>query len=131
MPGPRARARDILVAFHIIFHFSTPSSSPSCCWLSRGLLRAQATSYTVTLVPPEHGKVQLTPPPPADGNNPAGSVVTVAATPDQGYALGTPCGIPCRPACPDRPSPRTPGPCPRVVHLTEAAGHGYHMESSA
>src|SRR6476659_9142338 len=52
-----------------------------------GLLRAQATSYTVTLVPPEHGKVQLTPPPPAGGKYPAGSVVTVAATPDQGYAL--------------------------------------------
>ena len=26
-----------------------------------GLLHAQATSYTVTVVPPDHGKVQLTP----------------------------------------------------------------------
>lgn len=52
-----------------------------------GLLRAQATSYTVTLVPPDHGKVQLKPALPADGNYPGGTVVTVTATPDQGYAL--------------------------------------------
>jgi acetyl esterase/lipase len=44
-------------------------------------------SFTVTLVPPVHGKVQLTPPLPADGKYPAGTVVTVAATPDAGYAL--------------------------------------------
>lgn len=52
-----------------------------------GSLRAQATSFTVTLVPPAHGKVQLTPPLPADGKYPAGTVVTVTATPDSGYAL--------------------------------------------
>ena len=51
------------------------------------MLRAQATSYTVTLVPPDHGKVQLKPALPADGKYPAGTVVTVTATPDQGYAL--------------------------------------------
>src|SRR5262245_9452573 len=52
-----------------------------------GLTRAQDKSFTVTLVPPVHGKVQLTPPLPADGKYPAGTVVTVAATPDAGYAL--------------------------------------------
>jgi acetyl esterase/lipase len=50
-------------------------------------LRAQDKSFTVTLVPPVHGKVQLTPPLPADGKYPAGTVVTVAATPDAGYVL--------------------------------------------
>src|SRR6188768_84768 len=48
---------------------------------------AQAQSYTVTLVPPVHGKVQLTPALPADGKYPAGTVVTITATPDAGYAL--------------------------------------------
>ena len=52
-----------------------------------GSLHAQDKSFTVTLVPPVHGKVQLTPPLPADGKYPAGTVVTVAATPDAGYAL--------------------------------------------
>ena len=48
---------------------------------------AQATSYGVTLVPPDHGSVQLTPPLPADGKYPAGAVVNVTATPEKGYAL--------------------------------------------
>ena len=52
-----------------------------------GPVRAQDKSFTVTLVPPVHGKVQLTPALPADGKYPAGTVVTVAATPDPGYAL--------------------------------------------
>jgi acetyl esterase/lipase len=52
-----------------------------------GSLHAQDKSFTVTLVPPVHGKVQLTPPLPPDGKYPAGTVVTVAATPDAGYAL--------------------------------------------
>ncbi len=43
--------------------------------------------YTVTLVPPVHGKVQVSPAPPADGKYPAGTVVTVTTTPDPGYAL--------------------------------------------
>ena len=46
-----------------------------------GSARAQDKSFTVTLVPPVHGKVQLTPALPADGKYPAGTVVTVAATP--------------------------------------------------
>jgi acetyl esterase/lipase len=50
-------------------------------------LRAQSASFTVTLVPPAHGKVQLNPPLPADGKYPAGTVVTVTTTPDAGYAL--------------------------------------------
>jgi acetyl esterase/lipase len=53
-----------------------------------GSVQAQErSSFTVTVVPPVHGKVQLTPPLPADGKYPAGTVVTVAATPDSGYAL--------------------------------------------
>ena len=44
-------------------------------------------SFTVTLVPPVHGKVQLTPALPADGKYPAGTVVSVTTTPDPGYAL--------------------------------------------
>jgi acetyl esterase/lipase len=43
--------------------------------------------YTVTLVPPEHGKVTLSPALPADGKFPKGTVVTVTATPDSGYAI--------------------------------------------
>lgn len=52
-----------------------------------GLLNAQAGPFTVTLVQPVHGKVQVTPPLPADGKLPAGSVLTLTATPDPGYAL--------------------------------------------
>jgi acetyl esterase/lipase len=52
-----------------------------------GSLRAQGGSFTVTVVPPVHGKVQLTPALPADGKYPAGTVVTVTTTPDTGYAL--------------------------------------------
>lgn len=52
-----------------------------------GTVQAQNTSFTVTLVPAVHGKVQLTPALPADGKYPAGTVVTVTTTPDPGYAL--------------------------------------------
>src|SRR5215218_2912237 len=51
-------------------------------------IRAQdKPSFTVTLVPPVHGKVQLTPALPPDGKYPAGTVVTVSTSPDSGYAL--------------------------------------------
>jgi len=50
-------------------------------------VRAQAPSFTVTVVPPVHGKLQLTPALPADGKYAAGTVVTVTTTPDAGYAL--------------------------------------------
>jgi acetyl esterase/lipase len=43
--------------------------------------------YTVTLVPPVHGKVALAPALPADGKYAKGTVVTVTATPDPGYAV--------------------------------------------
>ena len=52
-----------------------------------GSLGAQGRSFAVTVVPPVHGKVQLTPSLPADGKYPAGTVVTVTTTPDSGYAL--------------------------------------------
>jgi acetyl esterase len=48
---------------------------------------AQPASFTVTVVPPEHGKLQLVPELPADGKYAAGTVVTVKTTPDKGYAL--------------------------------------------
>jgi len=54
---------------------------------SPALGHAQPPSYAVTLVPPDHGSVQLMPPLPADGKYPAGSVVKVTATPEKGYAL--------------------------------------------
>lgn len=50
-------------------------------------LRAQGTSYTVTVVPPVHGTLQLTPALPADGKYAAGTVVTITTTPESGYAL--------------------------------------------
>ncbi len=50
-------------------------------------LTAQTGPFTVTLVPPIHGKVTVTPALPADGKLPAGSVITLTATPDPGYAL--------------------------------------------
>lgn len=49
--------------------------------------RAQGSSFTVTVVPPVHGKLQLSPALPADGKYAAGTVVTVTTTPDPGYAL--------------------------------------------
>jgi len=52
-----------------------------------GLLNAQSGSFKVTMVSPVHGKVQLTPALPADGTYPAGTVVTLTATPDSGYAV--------------------------------------------
>ena len=64
----------------------TPAQPP-------GQARAQAPApnlngpYTVTLVPPAHGKVQLTPALPSDAKYPKGTVVTVTTTPDPGFAL--------------------------------------------
>jgi acetyl esterase/lipase len=50
-------------------------------------LMAQNASFTVTLVPPTHGTLLLTPPLPADGRYTAGTVVTLTTTADAGYAL--------------------------------------------
>jgi acetyl esterase/lipase len=58
-----------------------------CLAATRSLCAQDKSSFTVTLVPPAHGKVQLTPALPADGTYPAGTVVTVTTTPDAGYAL--------------------------------------------
>ena len=58
-----------------------------CFAAGRSLSAQDKASFTVTLVPPVHGKVQLTPPLAADGKYPAGTVVTVTTTPDPGYAL--------------------------------------------
>lgn len=68
------RLTDVLIAAGLILAPATPFG-------------AQATSFTVTLVPPVHGKVRLTPALPADGKYPSGTVVTVTTTPDPGYAL--------------------------------------------
>jgi acetyl esterase/lipase len=49
---------------------------------------AQGTgSFVVTVDPPVHGKLQLSPALPSDGRYPAGTVVTLIATPDPGYAI--------------------------------------------
>lgn len=48
---------------------------------------AQSASFTVTVVPPVHGTLQLVPALPPDGKYPAGTVVTVKTTPDRGYVL--------------------------------------------
>ena len=50
-------------------------------------LTAQNGPFTVTVVQPVHGKLQLSPALPADGKYAAGTVVTVTTTPDAGYAL--------------------------------------------
>ena len=50
-------------------------------------LNAQGTSFTVTVIPPEHGSLQLTPALPPGGKYPAGTVVTVTTTPAPGYVL--------------------------------------------
>jgi acetyl esterase len=46
-----------------------------------------ADSFKVTLDPPVHGKYQVSPPLPADGRYPAGTVVTVTTQPDAGYTF--------------------------------------------
>jgi acetyl esterase len=52
-----------------------------------GSLHAQPTSFAVTVVPPVHGTLQLVPALPPDGRYPAGTAVTLRATPDRGYVL--------------------------------------------
>jgi acetyl esterase/lipase len=68
-------------------HTLVPVVMAGLLLLPSSRLSGQATSYTITLDPPVHGKVQLSPPLPADGKYPAGTVVTVLTTPDAGYAL--------------------------------------------
>lgn len=68
----------------------TPAQAPSRA-RSQAPSQAPASNpdgpFTVTLVPPVHGNVQLTPALPPDGKYSKGTVVTVTATPDRGYAL--------------------------------------------
>jgi acetyl esterase len=48
---------------------------------------AQAKAFTVTIDNPENGSIKLDPAIPADGKVSAGMVITVKATPDEGYAF--------------------------------------------
>ncbi len=48
---------------------------------------AQTGTFTVILDPPVHGKVAITPALPSDGKVAAGTVLTLKATPDAGYAI--------------------------------------------
>ena len=57
--------------------FVTPAAS----------VHAHAASFTVTLVPPVHGRLPVVPPVPPDGTYPAGTVITLRATPERGYVL--------------------------------------------
>ncbi len=54
--------------------------------LGSGNLYAQ-DAFSVVLDPPVHGTFELDPPLPDDGMYPAGTVVTVTATPEDGYVL--------------------------------------------
>ncbi len=51
------------------------------------MTRAQTASYPVIVDKAVNGTVKLAPPLPADGKYPAGTVVSVTATPDAGYVL--------------------------------------------
>ena len=55
--------------------------------LCSGTHAATAESFAVVLDEPVHGKLILTPPLPAEGKYPAGTVVTVVVQPNAGYAL--------------------------------------------
>lgn len=52
-----------------------------------GVSYSQATSYTVTLDKPVNGTVNVDPPLPADGKYPAGTVLTLTATPAKGFVI--------------------------------------------
>ncbi len=56
-------------------------------WASRSAGSAQDESFSITLDPVKHGSIKLDPPVPEDGKYPAGTVVTVRATPAEGYAV--------------------------------------------
>jgi hypothetical protein len=54
---------------------------------SSGIIFAQTTAFTVTADNGINGAVKLDPAPPADGKYSAGTVVTVTAVPNAGYAI--------------------------------------------
>src|SRR5262245_16689356 len=55
--------------------------------LLAGSLMSQTNFFTVTIDRPVNGSLGLDPQLPADGRYPGGTVVTVTAVPDSGYAL--------------------------------------------
>ena len=57
------------------------------CIFTSMVVSAQEDSHPVILDPVKNGSITLDPPLPDDGKYPAGSVVTVRATPAQGYAV--------------------------------------------
>jgi acetyl esterase/lipase len=61
--------------------------APAAALHAQAPAAAQTGSFTVTVVPPVHGKLQLSPALPADGKYPSGTIVTVTTTPDPGYVL--------------------------------------------
>jgi acetyl esterase/lipase len=61
--------------------------SLACAVSLRAQTTPQASTFTVTLDAPVHGKVTVTPALPADGKVAAGTVLTITATPDAGYAI--------------------------------------------
>jgi len=67
-------------------HFARVLAVTGLTFAASASLMAQ-TFFTVTVVPPKHGTLRLTPPLPADGRYPAGTVVTLTTTPDAGYVL--------------------------------------------
>ena len=82
--------------------------------------RNNRPSYTVTVVPPEHGKVESKPALPADGKYPAGTVVTVTTTPERlrarfGLVLGP------RPVRPDSHEGMTPNSRSRSIATSGSA----------
>jgi acetyl esterase/lipase len=50
-------------------------------------IRAEAQSYTVIVDKPVNGSIKLDPAIPSDGKYPAGTVVTITATPNSGFVL--------------------------------------------
>lgn len=67
--------------------FAALALAPAASLHAQTQAPANTGPFTVTVVPPLHGKLQLSPALPADGTYPAGTIVTVTTTPDPGYAL--------------------------------------------
>jgi acetyl esterase/lipase len=67
--------------------FKSLSIAAMTAFAGTGSLHAQNESFKVTLDMPVNGTFQVNPPLPADGKYPKGTVVTVTATPDNGFIL--------------------------------------------
>jgi acetyl esterase len=64
----------------------------ACCYFLvlfalLSIVFAQEKTFTVNIDTPENGSIKLDPAPSADGKVPAGTTITVTATPDRGYAF--------------------------------------------